>query len=72
MERQTLTIGEASAVLGIGRTLGYTLAAKNEFPCRIIRAGKRLVVPRVEVERLLGLVNEQRNAPSASPEEAHP
>jgi hypothetical protein len=55
----TLTIPEASRALGFGRSLGYELAAADRFPCRIIRAGKRYMVPRVEVEKLIGVPLEQ-------------
>jgi predicted DNA-binding transcriptional regulator AlpA len=53
--RPTMTIPEASRALGFGRSLGYELAAQDKFPCRVIRAGKRYTVPRVEVLRTLGL-----------------
>jgi predicted DNA-binding transcriptional regulator AlpA len=30
----------ACRALGIGRTLGYTLARRGEFPCRVMRLGR--------------------------------
>jgi hypothetical protein len=55
----TMTIPEASSAIGFGRSLGYELAAQDKFPCRVIKAGRRYIVPRIEVERLLGLAPEQ-------------
>jgi excisionase family DNA binding protein len=48
----TLSITEAAAVLGIGRTLAYELARTGELPT--LRLGRRLVVPRHALERMLG------------------
>ncbi len=57
------TIPEFCRVFRISCDTGYTLAARDEFPCRLVRIGKRILVPRIEVERLLGL------APSVEAEE---
>ena len=48
----TMSITEAADTLGIGRTLAYELARTGELPT--IRLGRRLVVPRRALERLLG------------------
>ena len=48
---ETLTVPEAAAVLGIGRDLAYRAAARGELPT--IRIGRRLVVPRAQLDRLL-------------------
>jgi hypothetical protein len=50
---ETTTVEVASLRLGIGRSLGYQLAREGRFPCRVIRAGRRLLVPTVALERLL-------------------
>ena len=50
-ERLTLTIVEAAAVLGIGRNTCYELARTGRLP--ILRLGKRIVVPKEALERLL-------------------
>ena len=47
----TLTVEEAAAALGISRWSGYEAARKGELP--VIRIGRRLLVPRVQLERLL-------------------
>jgi excisionase family DNA binding protein len=51
MERQTLTIEEAARALGIGRSAAYLAAHRGDLP--VIRIGRRYVVPRVALERLL-------------------
>lgn len=53
MTRQTLSVVEVAEVLGIGRTLAYELARKGELP--VLRFGKRQVVPRAALEKLLGM-----------------
>ena len=50
-ERQTLTIEEAAKLLGIGRQLAYDRAKTGEIP--VIKIGRRLLVPRAALERLL-------------------
>lgn len=51
---RTVTLPEAARLLGIGKSLAYELVSRDQFPCRVIRAGKRIVVPRRELDRLLG------------------
>ena len=51
MERQTLTVEEAAKALGIGRGSAYEAARSGQLP--VIRVGRRLVVPRAGLERLL-------------------
>lgn len=48
----TMSITEAADTLGIGRTLAYELARTGEIPT--VRLGRRLVVPRRALQRLLG------------------
>lgn len=52
-EPAVLSIPEACTRLGIGRTLGYELARTNRFPAPVIRLGRRLVVSRLALERVL-------------------
>ena len=49
----TVTVEEAAARLGIGRSLAYALVRAGDFPVPVIRAGKRVVVPLRPLERLL-------------------
>ena len=51
LERQTLTIEETAQVLGISRTSAYAAARRGELPT--VRIGRRYVVPRAALERLL-------------------
>ena len=50
-ERQTLSVEEAARLLGLGRGAAYAAAKSGELP--VIRIGKRLLVPRVQLERML-------------------
>lgn len=42
-DKLTLTVPEAAALLGIGKSLAYTAIQRGEIPC--IRVGHRLLVP---------------------------
>ena len=50
-ERQTLTVEEAARVLGISRSSAYEAVRRGELPT--VKIGRRYVVPRVALERLL-------------------
>jgi excisionase family DNA binding protein len=49
--RMTVSVEHAAAVLGISRGAGYAAARNGELPT--IRIGKRLLVPKAALERLL-------------------
>jgi predicted DNA-binding transcriptional regulator AlpA len=49
----TVDVETAAEILGIGRTLAYQLAKTNQFPCRLLRLGRRYRVPTAELIRLL-------------------
>jgi excisionase family DNA binding protein len=49
--RRTYTIDEAAELLGLGRNSAYLAAQRGDFP--VIRIGKRLLVPREALDRLL-------------------
>ena len=51
MEKLTLTVDEAARCLGIGRNSAYEAIARGEIP--VVKIGKRLLVPRHALERLL-------------------
>jgi excisionase family DNA binding protein len=52
-ERRTLTIPEVAAALGLARSTAYELAATDRLPVPTIRAGRRLLVSRAALERVL-------------------
>lgn len=52
-DRQTLTIDEVAAVLGIDRSTAYLLANQNQLPVSVIRLGRRMVVGRAALDRVL-------------------
>jgi excisionase family DNA binding protein len=51
LERLTLTVDEAAALLGLSRNLAYAGVASGEIPC--VKIGRRILVPRLALERLL-------------------
>ena len=51
MEKLTLNINEVAAALGISRNAAYQACKKGEIPA--IRIGKRLLVPKNQLERML-------------------
>lgn len=50
-DKLTLSVEEAAKVLGIGRNLCYDRVKTGEIP--VIKIGRRLLVPRAALERLL-------------------
>lgn len=50
-EKATLTVEEAATLLGIGRQLAYAKVKTGEIPA--IKIGRRFLVPRAALERLL-------------------
>ena len=65
-DRQTLTVEEAAALLDIGRNSAYQAVASGQLP--VIRIGRRLLVPRAALERLLADTQASENrAPERRP-----
>ena len=50
----TTDIETAAAILGIGRTLAFELSKADQFPVRLLRLGRRVLVPIPDLLRLLG------------------
>jgi len=50
-EKLTLKVEEAAKLLGIGRNLAYDRVKTGEIP--VIKVGRRLLVPRRALEKLL-------------------
>ncbi|MBA2595107.1 MAG: helix-turn-helix domain-containing protein [Chloroflexia bacterium] len=63
----TLTVEEAAQRLGISRTLAYELARRDELPVRVIRLGRRLVIPEPALTRLLSGQSHHEAPRSADP-----
>ncbi len=58
----TVDIGTAARALGLGRSTGYELARRDEFPCRVLHVGSSYRVPTAELLRLLGIEPDERPA----------
>jgi excisionase family DNA binding protein len=52
IERATATVAEAATQLGISRNKAYEAVHRGDIPT--IRIGKRILVPRAALERMLG------------------
>jgi excisionase family DNA binding protein len=50
-DRTVLTIEEVASLLRIGRTGAYEAARRGELP--IVRIGRRMLVPRAALDKLL-------------------
>lgn len=48
-------IGTAARALGLGRSTGYELVRRDEFPCRVLHVGNSYRVPTAELLRILGI-----------------
>jgi predicted DNA-binding transcriptional regulator AlpA len=48
-------VATAGAILGIGRSKAYELAKDDEFPTRVLRIGRRYLVPIPAILALLGV-----------------
>lgn len=51
-QRLTLTVDQAAEILGIGRSATYEAIGRGEVP--YLRFGRRIVIPRAALLRLLG------------------
>lgn len=50
----TTDLETAAEIIGIGRTLAYELAKHKSFPVRLLRLGRRVVVPITDLLDYLG------------------
>lgn len=50
-EKLTFTVEEAGRLLGISRPLAYQMARTGKLP--VIRFGKRILIPRKAIEKML-------------------
>ena len=51
VQRKTYTVDQAAELLGIGRNTAYEAVRRGEIPT--IKIGRRLLVPRAALERML-------------------
>jgi helix-turn-helix protein len=51
-DHDAFTVQEAGRILGLSRPSAFAAAARGDLPT--IRIGRRLIVPRLALERLLG------------------
>lgn len=56
----TCSVPEAALLLGVSRGVGYEAARSGDLPT--IRLGRRLLVPRAALDRMLGIENDPSTA----------
>ncbi|MFH0243616.1 helix-turn-helix domain-containing protein [Streptomyces sp. HK10] len=62
----TTDVETAARAFGLGRTTAYALAKANEFPCKIIRAGKTYRVITADLLRVLHITPETSDGAGSS------
>jgi len=55
---EVLTLPEVAQVLRIGRNTAYDLARRNALPVPVIRCGRRLIVSKAALKRVLEAIDE--------------
>lgn len=56
MEKLTISVEEAAQLLGIGRGTAYELARNGQLPT--LKLGRRLLVPKAALEKMLTAASE--------------
>jgi predicted DNA-binding transcriptional regulator AlpA len=51
--RRTYNADEAFSLLGMPRSTGFDLIKRRQFPAPVIRAGRRIYIPKEPLDRLL-------------------
>jgi excisionase family DNA binding protein len=64
MQKATLTVDEAALILGVSRNSAYQAAHTGELPT--IKIGKRLLVPRVAFEKMVGPIVQPASTEAAA------
>ena len=54
-EPLTYTVTEAARLLGLSKNSAYAAVHSGELP--VVRIGRRMLVPKIAIERLLGLTS---------------
>lgn len=52
-DSRTVTVTEAARLLGVSRRSAYRLIGSGQWPTPVVRVGRRVVVPRAALDRLL-------------------
>lgn len=69
MERQTITVEEFAQAVGLAPVSVYRTVKRGEIPS--IRIGRRFMIPRTALERLLGEPVQPASSEAAKGELAH-
>lgn len=61
-----IDVETAARAFGIGRTTAYALAKADDFPCKVLRAGKAYRVITEDMLRVLHITPENSDGPGSS------
>jgi excisionase family DNA binding protein len=53
----TVNVETAGRALGCSRAFAYELVRRGEFPCRVLRLGRKYVIPTADLLQALGVVD---------------
>ena len=59
-ERLTVTVDEAAEAIGVSRVSLYNAIKRGEFTS-ILRIGRRILIPKAALEKLLGNAGKEQN-----------
>ncbi|WP_224348724.1 hypothetical protein [Streptomyces olivaceus] len=63
----TVALETANKVLSIGRSTGYGLAKRGEYPCKVLKLGNAYRVVTADLQRLVGVEDTPREPALAAP-----
>ncbi|MGW4731871.1 helix-turn-helix transcriptional regulator [Streptomyces shenzhenensis] len=58
----TISVELAGRAFGVGRDTAYKLVRAGEFPCQVVRAGRRYRVVTADLRRVLGIQESTEDA----------
>ena len=62
----TTDVPTAARALGLGTNLAYESIARGDFPCRVLRLGRKLRVPTAGLLDVLGIAADARGGTPAA------
>lgn len=63
----TVDLQTANRVLSIGRSTGYGLAKRGEYPCKVLKLGNAYRVVTADLQRLVGVEDTPQEPALAAP-----
>ncbi|WP_328781255.1 hypothetical protein OHT68_21265 [Streptomyces canus] len=67
----TVSLRTANRILSLGRSTGYGLAKRGEYPCKVLKLGNAYRVVTADLQRLLALDEAVEVPAPATPVQGH-